>query len=142
MPARTASVLAQYTPAGGVTGPYAVYGKGQVHLQSAAQRITDLSVYSETCIDRKENKPSAVGGIDPSGRPAAAHSMLWVTGNSSCLATNSIHADGAVEGDFPYDTDRAGGPIGTRAPTAVTTSNPRQAGMLTGLTISSPFSSQ
>ena len=110
---RTASVVAQYTPAGGVSGPYAVYGKSEVNLQSAAQVITNMSVYSEQCVDRKDKKVT-IGGTDlASGLPAAAHSMLWVTGKGSCQASNSVHDGGDyVNNDFPYDTDRAGGPIG------------------------------
>jgi hypothetical protein len=113
---RTASVMAQYTPAGGAAGPYAVYGKGEVTLQSSAQVITDMSVYSERCIDRKGNKQT-IGGTDRvSGLPAAAHAMDWVLdgpGPDSCQASNSIHAGGDyLDDEFPYDTDESGGPTG------------------------------
>ena len=115
---RTASVLAHYTPAGGVAGPYAAYSKGEVNLQSAAQEITDMSVYSEQCIDRKASQTTIRGIEWASGRPAAAHSMLWVLDGKSCDAGTSVHAPEKkqpspdyVDADFPYDTDQAGGPV-------------------------------
>ena len=60
---------AEYTPAAGRAGPYAVYGKGDINLQSAAQVISNMSVYSETCIDRKGNKQT-IGGTDLAAVPA------------------------------------------------------------------------
>jgi Tfp pilus assembly protein PilX len=113
---RTASVNAIYTPAGGSAGPYAVYGKGDVTLQSAAQVITNMSVHSEHCIDRKGNKQT-IGGTDlASGKPAAAHAMDWVLdgpGPDACEASRSVHEGGDyVDDEFPYDTDESGGPTG------------------------------
>jgi hypothetical protein len=110
---RTTSVRAIYTPAGGSAGPYAVYGGGDINLQSAAQSVENMSVYSEDCIDRKHNKETVEGATDlASGRPPAAHSLLWVLPKGSCQAEDSIH-DGPdhVDDMFPYDTDKAGGPI-------------------------------
>ena len=115
---RTASVVAQYTPAGGAAGPYAVYSTGEINLQSAAQRLTGISAYSELCIDRKHNVDT-IGGTDlAANRPAAAHSMLWVlgeNGNVSCQESDSVHRNGNnvdyVNQRFPHDTDRAGGPV-------------------------------
>ncbi len=111
---RVASVRTQYTPAAGSAGPYAVYGKGDINLQSAAQVISNMSVYSETCIDRKGNKQT-VGGTDLAAvpaRPAAAHAMKRVLGGSgpdNC-ADPSIHAGSDfVDNEFHYDTDSFGG---------------------------------
>ena len=113
---RTASVVAEYTPAGGTGGPYAVYTKGHINLQSSAQRLSNISAYSEDCIDRKHNTQT-IGGTDlATNRPAAAHSMLWVlgdNGNVTCDAVDSVHrGNDFVNEMFPYDTDRAGGPVG------------------------------
>jgi Tfp pilus assembly protein PilX len=115
---RTASVMAQYNPAGGAGGPYAVYGGDGVNLQSAAQVITNMSLYSEDCIDRKANKQTITGTDLATGRPAGAHSMLWVLDGGSCATSGSVHAAGKkvitpdyVNDDFPYDTDQAGGPV-------------------------------
>jgi hypothetical protein len=119
---RVVSVVASYTPAGGGSGPYAVYGKGELTLQSSAQVISNMSAYSEKCIDRKANKQT-IGGTDlTTGLPAAAHAMEWVLdgpGPDDCQAGNSVHnGSDSVDADFPYDTDRSGGPVGGDADAA------------------------
>lgn len=113
---RKASAEVQYTPAGGGAGPYAVYGKGYVSLQSNAQEVRNMSVYSEKCIDRKHNQTTFNDTDFATGLPAAAHSMQWVlgkNGNPGCIAADSLHAGTAparfVHTQWPYDTDQAGG---------------------------------